>query len=622
MYCIFQMSKQLFSVNDVLEYIEELDVQLLEDVDTIDVVELPPEKVDSVSDEEEFADEEELGFGESQVVSVPGFVEVSCNALDLVPTASEDSPTAQENTLQNIVDGAESGVVDPTEQQLSKKRKTSVSAKQRSKNATTQVAWNVTKNKPDCSITSNVYDPSPARENLIALHGDKTKFEIFSLMTKGVYDIMAEQSLTYAQQNNYLDFNCSVEDYMAFTGILMLSGHRRQPRQELYWSLDPNFECPLVREAMPKKRFMALKQHLHFNDNSKIPENCTDRCYKIRTLISCLNKNFMQCGYLHSDYSIDEKIVGYYGRHPIKQFIRGKPIRFGFKEWALCSSSGYTYKFSVYQGASSTPREHPLGCHVVLDLLRDAPVGIAVYFDNFFTSISLMKELTNKQFRATGTIRLNRVPNRPFGEKKELMKKPRGFMAAATDENTGVAICSWKDNKIVTVASNVHGVEPLKPAQRGARSVMMPDCIAKYNEGMLGVDLADWKTQKYRVGIKSKKWYFSICTHALDVALVNAHTIYNLMRERHEQVDLLNFRAEVTLSLLKMDTPSKPAGRGRKVVHLPQRVLMLAGEHHIERTPGGKQRKCRVCKANARKQCPTCNAGFHVDCFNAFHKQS
>ena len=202
------------------------------------------------------------------------------------------------------------------------------------------------------------------------------------------------------------------------------------------------------------------------------------------------------------------------------------------------------------------------------------------------------------------------------------MKKPRGFMAAATDENTGVAICSWKDNNIVTVASNVHGVEPLKPAQRGARSVMMPDCIAKYNEGMLGVDLADWKTQKYRVGIKSKKWYFSICTHALDVALVNAHTIYNLMRERHEQVDLLNFRAEVTLSLLKMDTPSKPAGRGRKVVHLPQRVLMLAGEHHIERTPGGKQRKCRVCKANARKQCPTCNAGFHVDCFNAFHKQS
>ena len=71
-----------------------------------------------------------------------------------------------------------------------------------------------------------------------------------------------------------------------------------------------------------------------------------------------------------------------------------------------------------------------------------------------------MKELTIKQYRATGIIWLNQVPNRPIGE-KELMKKPRGFMEAATDENTGIAICSWKENNIVTVASNVHGVEPL-----------------------------------------------------------------------------------------------------------------------------------------------------------------
>ena len=70
------MSKQLFSVNDALEYIEELDDLVLEDADVIDVVELPPEKIDSVTDEEKFADEEELGFGDSKVVSVPGFVEV------------------------------------------------------------------------------------------------------------------------------------------------------------------------------------------------------------------------------------------------------------------------------------------------------------------------------------------------------------------------------------------------------------------------------------------------------------------------------------------------------------------------------------------------------------------
>ena len=59
----------------------------------------------------------------------------------------------------------------------------------------------------------------------------------------------------------------------------------------------------------------------------------------------------------------------------------------------------------------------------------------------------------------------------------------------------------------MTVAFNVDGVEPLKPTKKGAKSVLMPDCVAKYYEGMLGGDLADWKTQKYRVGIKDKKWY-------------------------------------------------------------------------------------------------------------------
>ena len=143
--------------------------------------------------------------------------------------------------------------------------------------------------------------------------------------------------------------------------------------------------------------------------------------------------------------------------------------------------------------------------------------------------------------------------------------------------------------------------------------MLMPDCVAKFNEGTFGVDLADSKTQNYRVGIKSKKWYFSIFTHALNVALVNADAIYSLMHERSEKVNLLNFRAKITSCLLKMDTPSKPARKGRNVVHLPERILMLAGEHKVERMPGEKQKKCRVCKSNARKHCLTCHAGFHAD---------
>ena len=69
----------------------------------------------------------------------------------------------------------------------------------------------------------------------------------------------------------------------------------------------------------------------------------------------------------------------------------------------------------------------------------------------------------------------------------------------------------------------------MKQANHRGQSVQVSTCITEYNAGMLGVDLADWKTQKYRVGIKSKKWYFSLVTHCLDVAVVNSHILYSLL---------------------------------------------------------------------------------------------
>ncbi|KAJ8912152.1 hypothetical protein NQ315_006116 [Exocentrus adspersus] len=33
-------------------------------------------------------------------------------------------------------------------------------------------------------------------------------------------------------------------------------------------------------------------------------------------------------------------MIPYYGKHYAKQYIKGKPIRFGFKNWALCTSNG------------------------------------------------------------------------------------------------------------------------------------------------------------------------------------------------------------------------------------------------------------------------------------------
>ena len=78
----------------------------------------------------------------------------------------------------------------------------------------------------------------------------------------------------------------------------------------------------------------------------------------------------------------------------------------------------------------------------------------------------------------------------------------------------------------------------MKQANRRGQPVQVPKCITEYNACMLWVDLADWKTQKHRVGIKSKKWYFSLVTHSLNVAVVNSHILYSLLHPE-EKMDLL-----------------------------------------------------------------------------------
>ena len=139
-----------------------------------------------------------------------------------------------------------------------------------------------------------------------------------------------------------------------------------------------------------------------------------------------LNKNFQQWGIFEKCLSKDEMIVGYYGHHSLKQFIRAKPIRFGYKLWAICAESGYCFNFSLYCGKNSNDYQNTgsLGSQVVMKMLstEDNPLFHLVYFNNFFTSYSLRVQLREKGFRATGTLRDARTANYPLKPPKKWIK--------------------------------------------------------------------------------------------------------------------------------------------------------------------------------------------------------
>ena len=140
---------------------------------------------------------------------------------------------------------------------------------------------------------------------------------------------------------------------------------------------------------MSRNRFREILSNLHLADNKQITE---DRYYKVRVLFEKLNFNFKQYGSF-VNHSISDSIIPYYGKHGTKQFIRGKPIRFGFKLWYIISSEGYLFHAGPYGGVDIDLPDTGLGqgADVVLGLIEKCEVkaGSTVTFDNLFTSLPL-----------------------------------------------------------------------------------------------------------------------------------------------------------------------------------------------------------------------------------------
>lgn len=52
---------------------------------------------------------------------------------------------------------------------------------------------------------------------------------------------------------------------------------------------------------------------------------------QVRPIFDNLNKKSFRWFGQSEKFSVDEIMIPYYGRHSSKQYIRGKPIRYGYK---------------------------------------------------------------------------------------------------------------------------------------------------------------------------------------------------------------------------------------------------------------------------------------------------
>ena len=100
---------------------------------------------------------------------------------------------------------------------------------------------------------------------------DMSELELYKLFFDDeIEQLFVECSKRYATQKNDQSFTFDTPDLWDFFNIIALSSHNTRPQFNLFWSMDEDTSCPLVRELMSRNYFRKVKAYLHVCNNNNV----------------------------------------------------------------------------------------------------------------------------------------------------------------------------------------------------------------------------------------------------------------------------------------------------------------------------------------------------------------
>ncbi|XP_073080366.1 piggyBac transposable element-derived protein 1 [Manis javanica] len=379
-------------------------------------------------------------------------------------------------------------------------------------------------------------------------------FELF--FDDETFNLIVNETNNYASHKN-VSLEVTVQEMRCLFGILLLSGFVRRPRRGMYWEIS-DADQNLVGDAIRRDRFELIFSCLHFADNSHLDQK--DKFTKLRPFIKQMNRNFLLYAPLEEYYYFDKTMCECIDSD---QFVNGKPIRIGYKIWCGTTTQGYMVWFEPYQEESTVIADKDLdlglGGNLVMNfaniLLERGQYPYHLCFDSFFTSVKLVAALKKKGVRATGTIHENRTEKCPLMNAEHMKKMKKGYFDFQVEENDEIILCRWHGDGIISLCSNAVGIEPVNNVSCFANDdeitqIIQPSIVKLYDECREGVAKMDQIIYKYRVKIRSKKWYSALVSYIIDVAMNNAWQLHRACNPG-TSLDLLDFRRYIAHFYLK-----------------------------------------------------------------------
>ncbi|XP_046674573.1 piggyBac transposable element-derived protein 3-like [Homalodisca vitripennis] len=122
-------------------------------------------------------------------------------------------------------------------------------------------------------------------------------------------------------------------------------------------------------------------------------------------------------------------------------------------------------------------------------------------------------------------------------KKEEKSQEELQWSFTTNVNDTKLSMVSWRDNDSVMLGSTLCGVVPMESIKRYDRKVKKyidvpcPQIVKVYNKHMGGVDLMDSHIGRHHIRLRSRKWYFRMFYHMVDMAVVNAWILHSTLSE-------------------------------------------------------------------------------------------
>ena len=320
----------------------------------------------------------------------------------------------------------------------------------------------------------------------------------------------------------------SLGELEIFLGLVIARGFlgaRNLPLKSM-WSKE--WGVPLFSNSMPRDRFLEILRFLRFDKKEERSERLkNDKFALVSSVWNSFIDNCIKAYKPDVNLTVDEQLLPCKARCRPKyiQYMPNKPDKFGLKFWLLVDlNDKYICNGFPYLGRDDDhPRERlSLSSYVVLRLLEPYyNLGHNVTCDNFFTSLSLAKELLTKSTTLVGTIRSNRR------EIPECSKSRSDLFESQclVEKVSGALLTSYqcKRNKRVLVLSTLHSSHEVDERENPKKK---PNTILFYNQTKFGVDVADQMARQYSTKCASRRWPLHVFFNIIDLAVINSWILY------------------------------------------------------------------------------------------------